>query len=108
MAEWCAVRRGRARCGMAGQGEARKPTRSNSTIDRVALQKFWIMDESLKMTVFGLLMNYSVLNVLETMHLLIERDRLFTGTENPVLTELIQSLGKSIAVAESLTDWEIS
>lgn len=105
MARYGQVRSGGVwRC-MAESGKARKPTRSKG---RVALQKFWIMNESLRAVIFGLLTNYNVLDVLEVLQLLLERDRLFTGTENPVLTELIQSLGKSIAVAESLTDWEIS
>jgi hypothetical protein len=64
--------------------------------------------QSLRMRTFALVKDYSVLDLLEVLQLLLERDRLFTGTENPVLTELIQSLGKSIVVAESLTDWEIS
>jgi hypothetical protein len=66
------------------------------------------MNESLRMQTFSLLKNYGPLNVLEVLQLLLERDRLFTGEENPVLAELIQSLGKAIVVAESLTDWEIS
>jgi hypothetical protein len=71
-----------------------------------------MQNESLRMAVFGLLASYGPLDILETIQLLIERDRLLSQSmgapEDPRLTELVQSLGKPIAIAETLTTWEIN
>jgi hypothetical protein len=70
-----------------------------------------MQNESLRMAVFGLLANYGPLDILETIQLLIERDRLLSqsmgASEDPKLAELVQALSKPIAVAESLDSWEI-
>jgi hypothetical protein len=65
---------------------------------------------SLKMAVVTLLIDYDLIDVVEMMKLLMERDQLCRPSQLPELNQLIQGLGQLTPAAAALTasGWELT